>query len=70
MEKNLYKILSTSILVIMSVLALSACQTKTTSPITTTTTTSNYQGANPQPLMFYLFKAHCHRLILVGRMLK
>jgi hypothetical protein len=31
-------------------LALSACQTKTTSPITTTSTTSNYEAANLQPI--------------------
>jgi hypothetical protein len=70
MKKNLRKILPISILVMISVLALSACQSKTTSPITTTSTTSNYEAGNPQPLMFYLFKAHCHRLIPAARMLK
>jgi hypothetical protein len=50
MENNLRKILPISILVMISVLALSACQTKSTSPITPTSTTSNYEALNPQPI--------------------
>jgi hypothetical protein len=50
MKKNLRKILPISILIMISVMALSACQTKTTSPITTTSTTSNYEAGNPQPI--------------------
>ena len=50
MKKNLRKILPISILVMISVLALSACQSKTTSPIITTSTTSNYEAGNPQPI--------------------
>jgi hypothetical protein len=50
MKKNLRKILPIFILVMISVLALTACQSKTTSPILTTSTTSNYEAANPQPV--------------------
>ena len=50
MKKNLLKILPISILVMISVLALSACQSKTTSPITATSTTSNSEVGNLQPI--------------------
>ena len=50
MKKNLRKILPISILVMISVLALSACQSKTTSPIITTSTTSNSEVGNLQPI--------------------
>ena len=48
MKNNLRKILPISILVMISALTLSACQTKTTSPITTTTSTTDV--TNPQPV--------------------
>ena len=48
MKNNLRKILPIFILVMISVLALSACQTKTTSPTLTTSTTSNYEAGNLQ----------------------
>ena len=50
MKNNFRKILPISILVMISVLALSACQSKTTSPIITTSTTSNYEAGNQQPI--------------------
>ena len=48
MKNNLRKILPIFILVMISLLALSACQTKTTSPTLTTSTTSNYEAGNLQ----------------------
>ena len=50
MKKNLRKILPICILVMISMLALSACQSKTTSPIIATSTTSNSEVGNLQPI--------------------
>jgi hypothetical protein len=50
MKRNLHETLSILIFAMISLLALSACQSKTTSPTLTTSTTSNYEAANPQPV--------------------
>jgi hypothetical protein len=50
MKNNLRKIFPISILVLITVMALSACQSKTTSATVTTSTASNDETANPQPV--------------------
>jgi hypothetical protein len=50
MKRNLHEILPILIFAMISLLALSACESKTTSPTLTTSTTSNYEAGNPQPV--------------------
>ena len=50
MKRNLHEILPILIFAMINLLALSACESKTTSPTLTASTTSNYEAGNPQPI--------------------
>jgi len=50
MKRNLHEILPILIFAMIILLALSACESKATFPTLTTSTTSNYEAGNSQPI--------------------